>query len=156
MTICCDDLRIFPVDIPVELQTLRQLDHICFDQEHGRFEDWQWFYSRGVLKAVQNREPVGLISWFEEPMHPALSQDRWGYISNICVAPTYRDRGIGTQLLESCIQAMKDSGISRFHLHVFCDNAPAIYLYSQIGFHNHSLVTNYYKGKDAWLMIKTI
>lgn len=53
------------------------------------------------------------------------------YISNLCVDPTFRGRGIGAALLSSFL---KDHPFETITLDVLADNSPAVALYKKAGF----------------------
>lgn len=53
----------------------------------------------------------------------------------ITLHPEYRDRGIGTRLMQHLIDWAKGTGvITRLELHVFTRNTRAIHLYEKMGF----------------------
>lgn len=47
---------------------------------------------------------------------------RRGYIYHVTVAEKFRGRGIGQMLVEKSLQKLKEEGINKCHLFVFCDN----------------------------------
>lgn len=49
---------------------------------------------------------------------------RRGYIYHVTVAPKYRARGIGRELVEESLKQLKEAGIGKCHLFVFADNEP--------------------------------
>eukprot|EP01035_Chromulina_nebulosa_P016920 gene16920-22411_t len=55
-------------------------------------------------------------------------------ITNLSVNPTYRNKGIGTKLLEEAITKAKDWGHEQVYLEVEDDNISAINLYKKLGF----------------------
>lgn len=50
------------------------------------------------------------------------------------VLATYRGQGLGTRLLQHCLDKAARKGITRVTLEVRADNAPAIALYTKLGF----------------------
>jgi len=55
-------------------------------------------------------------------------------VVGIAILPGYRERGLGTQLLQRAIEAAWDSGFTRLELSVRADNQRAIALYQRFGF----------------------
>lgn len=45
-----------------------------------------------------------------------------GYIQHLAVCDSQRQQGIGSHLVEICIEALKDEGIVKSHVHVLSDN----------------------------------
>ncbi len=58
---------------------------------------------------------------------------RRGYLHHLAVAPSHRCRGIGRQLVERCLIALRSSGIGKCHLFVFAGNAAGITFWKRIG-----------------------
>lgn len=46
-----------------------------------------------------------------------------GYIQHLAVLDSLRQQGIGSRLVEICLQALKQAGIVKSHVHVLHDNA---------------------------------
>ena len=47
---------------------------------------------------------------------------RRGYLHHLAVRPQYRQQGIGRQLVEECMNALRATGIDKAHIFVFKDN----------------------------------
>jgi ribosomal protein S18 acetylase RimI-like enzyme len=62
------------------------------------------------------------------------SEGRIGYISAVMVSPDYRRRGIATMLVKSANEYIQGRRMDRAVLHAVSTNAPAIGVYSKIGF----------------------
>lgn len=81
-----------------------------------------------------------------EPAGFALS--RFGFEEEelllIAVAPDFRRRGIGEQLLKDCKQAARARGARQLLLEMRSDN-PAVHLYRQTGFVQIGTRPNYYR-----------
>lgn len=58
---------------------------------------------------------------------------RRGYLQHLAVAPDFRRRGIGTQLVRTCLEALAKEGILKAHLFVLCDNADGIRFWQRQG-----------------------
>ena len=55
----------------------------------------------------------------------------------MCVEPKSRNKGIGTQLISSVINAVKKARYDHIILHVLKDNIPAIKIYQKLGFRKY-------------------
>ncbi len=58
---------------------------------------------------------------------------RRGYIHHLAVDADWRRLGIGRQLVESCLGALKASGIRKTHVFVFADNPSGITFWESVG-----------------------
>ena len=45
-----------------------------------------------------------------------------GYIQHLAVDDSLRQQGIGSRLVEVCLEALKNDGIVKSHVHVLSDN----------------------------------
>jgi ribosomal protein S18 acetylase RimI-like enzyme len=64
-----------------------------------------------------------------------LSADRErGYLSNVCVAPLMRQRGIGMALLQQAQNMSQLWGVTNLYVHAVATNEAAVKLYSKGGF----------------------
>lgn len=68
-----------------------------------------------------------------------------GEIANIAVAPAYRGRGIGGQLLDDALAAARAAGSTMVHLEVRESNAPAQALYGSREFRAVGRRRGYYR-----------
>ncbi len=76
--------------------------------------------------AEENGEVVGVIL--------AGNDGRRGYIYHTAVAPAYRKKGIGRQLVETALQAFENLGITKTALVVFSRNGGGNAFWEKIGF----------------------
>jgi ribosomal protein S18 acetylase RimI-like enzyme len=60
--------------------------------------------------------------------------DGTGHVTQICVAPAYRRRGLGTLLLQTCTQLLVAAHYRALTLTVTEENTPAVELYRSLGF----------------------
>ena len=56
------------------------------------------------------------------------------YISNLAVDSSYRQRGLGRQLLLACEPIVKAWGCQEIYLHALSNNKPALKLYESVGY----------------------
>ena len=76
-------------------------------------------------------------------------------LNNIVVKKSYRNRGIGGELLEALIEFCSELRMKTFTLEVDTENEPAIHLYEKFGFKNLGVRKNYYNNsRDAFIMTK--
>lgn len=63
---------------------------------------------------------------------------RRGYISHTAVSPAHRQRGIGKQLVEAALQALKEQGIHKVNLVAFARNEAGNAFWERMGFAQRS------------------
>lgn len=68
----------------------------------------------------------------------------WAHIMNMCVAPSYRRRGLGHRILLHLLQIASQQHASHVWLEVRPSNLPAISLYRKLGFRKIQIRKNYY------------
>ena len=75
---------------------------------------------------------------------------------NVAVSPLYRRRGVAKALIDALTQQLKERGSRCLTLEVRASNAPAIALYSSMGFQKIGLRKNYYRNpkEDALILRK--
>lgn len=78
------------------------------------------------------------------------------YITNVAVKKASRQRGIGTALLEKCMDCAENSGATFISLEVRLSNTPAISLYKKAGFESAGVRPSFYRDptEDALIMTK--
>jgi ribosomal protein S18 acetylase RimI-like enzyme len=47
---------------------------------------------------------------------------RRAYLHHLAVAPAFRRRGLGKKLVQACLDALKEQGMTRCHIFVYTDN----------------------------------
>ena len=78
-----------------------------------------------------------------------------GEITNVGVAPSYRNRGIGHKLVQAALAMAKQQDLTKIVLEVRVSNASAIHLYEKCGFVNVGVRKGFYEQpkEDAYIMI---
>ena len=101
----------------------------------GRLADWfaQESGRRIIWLAEIGGRPVGMMNLavFERMPQPGQAHGRWGYLGNAFVLPEYRNRGIGTQLLNVVLGYADGNGFVRV---VLSPSSASIPFYSRVGF----------------------
>ena len=77
-------------------------------------------------------------------------------IMNIVVKKSYRNKGIGSLLLENLLLLCNKSNLKSLSLEVNEKNIPATNLYKKFGFKNISIRKNYYKDENGIIMKKVL
>lgn len=83
----------------------------------------------------ENGEVIGYVfAWIRYIRdHSSYIDRNEFYIDDICVKSEYQRNGIGTKLMEACIEAGRQNGCYSMELGVFSFNKEAIALYESIG-----------------------
>ncbi|AXR78303.1 GNAT family N-acetyltransferase [Natrarchaeobaculum sulfurireducens] len=87
----------------------------------------------GLLVARIDGDPVGFASVSVERGALDLDATR-GTLSNLYVEPAYRDRGIGSKLLEAVDASFSEAGVDVVTLEVMAENDAARRFYHRHGF----------------------
>lgn len=78
-----------------------------------------------------------------------------GHIVSVAVLTTKRHQGIGTALIKSSMQAMREYGVDEYFLEVRKGNEDAVSVYEALGFTVRRVLRGYYRdGEDAYLMVR--
>ena len=78
-----------------------------------------------------------------------------GLIYAIGVLPEYQSQGIGTRLVNSICNILKDKGCKKLFLHVRVGNKEGIKFYQRLGFFEISRIKEFYSwGEDSFRMVK--
>lgn len=135
------DLDVRVADVRVDITAVTELRALwsCDAAEDPDFERnlVQWLTAEGSRRTVWLAElagvPVGMASLFEyrRMPRPGRLDSRWGYLSNMFVREEYRNRGIGSALLDAVIGASEQRRYARL---VLSPSAPAVSFYRRAGF----------------------
>ncbi|KAH9985914.1 acyl-CoA N-acyltransferase [Russula vinacea] len=95
--------------------------------------------------------PVGVIVCKQSPHRERYLR---GYIAMLSVDKGYRKRGIASALVRHSISVMQASGAQEIALETEFDNAPALGLYTSLGFVPEKRLHRFYlNGKDAFRLV---
>jgi len=70
---------------------------------------------------------------------------RRGYLHHLAVLPEYRNRGIGTRLVDACLEALGSQGIERCNIFIFSDNESGRAFWTKTGWSRSPDVDVMYK-----------
>ena len=144
-----------------DAEAIYEIEHLCFPDpwslESIRYEMEQnpaAFYVVAEIDGEVDSDPgdsadkliVGYAGlwWIENE----------GHITNVAVRPGYRNRRIGSQIVETLIDFTQEEGIDDFTLEVRRSNLAAIGLYEKFGFEVEGVRKNYYRhGREDALIL---
>ena len=135
---------------PTDLDHLKRLTIEGFSGvsiDHGieeRFgpinaHDWRWRKARHIDDDVA-RDPAGVFVAEDEGQivgYITTWQDRaagLGHIPNLAIDASYRNRGLGRQLIEHALAHFRASGLSHAKIETLAQNAIGNHLYPSLGF----------------------
>lgn len=115
-------------------------------------------WSRGTFRGLLQRSDASL--WVAQVGERVVGYAvvwylfREAELGNLAVAPGWRRRGLGTQLLDWALQKARERGTERIFLEVRVGNRTAQQLYERYGFSQVGLRRRYYRApvEDARVM----
>ena len=136
------------------LQRLVQLEKEAFDV--GGLNEWNIvpFIRHGrVYVAKQQQEVVGLIEYMRDWDNPRKS-----YLVGVSISKELRGQGLGTILLHTSLQFLKDANIEEVELTVDPENLAAIKVYEEkLGFVKKDFrLDEYGAGENRLVMILSL
>lgn len=132
----------------VESEDLEPIHEIA----QGSFKDP---YPLGLLQHIYDSDPEGFLAAEieEELVGYLIGLVRWGdvgHILAIAVDESYRRQGVGSSLIITAIDRLKNNGANKVKLEVRVSNEAAQEFYNKIGFQPEKIVPSYYSdGEDA-------
>jgi ribosomal-protein-alanine N-acetyltransferase len=132
----------------LDLNALHRLERACFGKDAWPFLDLVavlTFADVVRLKAVEDGQMVGFVAGDPRP------SDGLAWIATIGVAPEFRGRGIGRDLLRACEVQMKEP---RLRLSVRASNQAAIRLYEREGYERVEVWQAYYRDGEAAIVMQ--
>ena len=135
----------------LDINALNKLERACFEKDAWPFLDLVavlTFPDVIRLKAIdEDGKMIGFVAGDPRP------SEGFSWIATIGVAPEFRRRGIGRDLLRACESQLKTPHV---RLSVRASNDCAIRLYEQEGYHRLDVWQSYYNdGEAAIVMEKT-
>jgi ribosomal-protein-alanine N-acetyltransferase len=134
----------------LDLNALSKLEQACFGKDAWPFLDLiavLTFPDIVRLKVVEDGRMIGFAAGDPHPSEGV------SWIATIGVAPEYRRRGIGRDLLRACESRLKTP---RLRLSVRASNEGAIRLYKDEGYERVEIWQNYYRDGEAAIVMEKI
>lgn len=147
---------------PNDLDAIIEINRTCLPENYTPFFFMDVYQScpDTFVVAVVQQKPVAYIMCriehsFSEIVRFKLA--RKGHIISVAVLPEYRGLGIGSDLVNGVLAALKRHNVEECFLEVRVNNNEAIRLYQKLGFRIIRRVAMYYQdGTDAFLMSRRI
>ena len=92
---------------------------------------------RAVLIAIDRGEPVGMITGRIYRTLLIRIRREVGRMSSLFVLPGHRNKGVATELVGELLKWFREKGTRDVHLAVHSGNAPALEMFSKLGFQEY-------------------
>ena len=137
---------------PLDLSQVMKIAKVSFPKNRlypKGFEKYYQTYPDGFIVSEEMGELTGYaVGQFKNEM---------GEIISLAVKPIFRQKGVGTELINALTAHFKTVGFKDLLLHVRIDNNNAVYFFQNLNFRILKTIKKYYRNKDdAFLMGKTI
>jgi len=133
----------------IELQDYERLRHptrLPGEQIADAYLDWMQQRAAdagAVLVAERGDAFLGFVAgWVEQTDNIAETADsnRFGYVSDICIMPTFRGGRLATQLLNGIEQYFRNQGVRRLRINALAVNTSAQASYEYAGFRPYEVL----------------
>ena len=137
---------------PTDLAQIVKIAKVSFPKNRLLAKDFEKYfkdYPDGFLVSEEMDEIIGFaVGQFKNQVSE---------VTSVAVSPLFRQKGIGTELVNSLTQYFKNTGFKELFLHVRTDNNTAISFFQGLDFRIINTIKKYYRNKDdAFLMGKAI
>jgi ribosomal-protein-alanine N-acetyltransferase len=141
-----------------DLAALHQLDQACFPRGIAYSKaELHYFLTHPNCSCWIAEQPENKLAGFVIIERVSLNGRPAGHIVTLDVDPGERRRGLGTLLMQTAEEQMKQEGAELMSLEVAANNDPARRFYRGFGFVANGRIEKYYGGKvDAEVMEKVI
>ncbi len=137
-----------PNDIPAVASIVREA--LRENYPTSLYLDIHRWWREGFLVADHDGHPIGFLA-------AVVSAEAQARILMFAVMAGYRDRGVGTQLMNAFFQICGNRGMRRLELEVRRSNAGGIKFYQRYGFEIGFVLPSFYTdGEDGYKMFKTM
>lgn len=120
-----------------DLEEVSLIYEICFP-EMCKNKRRKVSYRDGVLLAMVDSKIVGMATI--DYLDDNFLGEKIAYISNFCIIPEYRGRGIGYRLMKECERRAKEMGATMMELTSNKTRIFAHKLYKKCGFYTYDTV----------------
>ncbi len=139
-----------------DLKEIHKIESECFPEDaFSQLQMKEFIKDPGFifLVAIMNERIVGFIIGGVE----YFRGKNVGHIYSIDVKPEYRNRGVGSLLLETIENILAEAGVKECYLEVRVDNMTARNLYFKREYRFFEFLSNYYgAGKDGIRLMKKL
>jgi [ribosomal protein S18]-alanine N-acetyltransferase len=132
----------------LDLNSVNKLEHACFEKDAWPMLDLiavLTFPDIVRLKVMDDGQMIGFVAG------DTHGHDGAAWIATIGIAPGYRRRGLGRELLRACEAKLK---VPRIRLSVRASNDGAIRLYEQEGYQRVEVWQAYYNDGEAAVVME--
>jgi [ribosomal protein S18]-alanine N-acetyltransferase len=141
-----------------DLARLHRLDQVCFPREIAYSKvELQYFLTHPKCSCWIAEQPDDQLAGFVIFERANRHGRPTGHIVTLDVDPGERRRGLGTLLMQTAEEQMRQEGAGVLSLEVAENNPAAQQFYRRLGFVTRGRIAKYYGGKvDAEVMEKVI
>jgi ribosomal-protein-alanine N-acetyltransferase len=141
-----------------DLAALHQLDQACFPRGIAYSKaELHYFLTHPNCSCWIAEQPESKLAGFVIIERVSIHGRPTGHIVTLDVDPAERRRGLGTLLMQTAEEQMKQEGAGVMSLEVATNNAAARQFYRGLGFVASGRIEKYYGGRvDAEVMEKAI
>jgi ribosomal protein S18 acetylase RimI-like enzyme len=143
---------------PRDLVALHTLDHACFAQGIAYSKaELHYFLTNPRCSCWIAEQPERKLAGFVIVERAHLNGRPAGHIVTLDVDPAARRLGLGTLLMQTAEEQMKQEGAAWMSLEVAENNIAARHFYRNLGFITRGKIAKYYGGTiDAEVMQKAL
>jgi ribosomal-protein-alanine N-acetyltransferase len=141
-----------------DLAGLHRLDQVCFPREIAYSKvELKYFLTHPKCSCWIAEQPDDKLAGFVIFERANRHGRTTGHIVTLDIDPGERRRGLGTLLMQTAEEQMRQEGVGVLSLEVAENNPAAQQFYCSLGFVTRGRIAKYYGGKvDAEVMEKVI
>ena len=141
-----------------DLAGLHKLDQVCFPREIAYSKaELRYFLTHPRCSCWIAEQGESKLAGFVIVERASRNGRLTGHIVTLDVDPVERRRGLGTLLMQTAEEQMKEEGAGIMSLEVAENNSAALEFYQRLGFATTGRISKYYAGRvDAEVMEKAI
>ncbi|WNB93883.1 GNAT family N-acetyltransferase [Bacillus sp. NEB1478] len=96
----------------------------------AQMQNWDDYLEDGIFLLYHKCEPIGVVRTGKD----FFNGSHYATVNTLAIIPKYQGKGLGRQLLRTCLAYGKEKGLEKGFLCVNADNDQAAKLYEQEGF----------------------